>query len=154
VDEATHDLDPEASADVRAIVEGLATEGAAVLWATQRIDEIRGFADRTTLLGSGQVRFTGSVPALMAHAKARRFVLRLEPRPAQAPPVALQAVLGRSATIVPLDGEHWILTLGDRTLLGDAIAMLAGAGVGVLGCHRERSELEEAFVALSRNEAP
>ena len=45
VDEATHDLDPKAASDVRQLVAELARDGAAVVWATQRIDEIRGFAD-------------------------------------------------------------------------------------------------------------
>ena len=77
VDEATHDLDPHAAAGVRDLVAELARDGAAVLWTTQRLDEIRGFADRVTLLREGRVRFCGTVNELMAHAQARRFVLRL-----------------------------------------------------------------------------
>jgi ABC-2 type transport system ATP-binding protein len=144
VDEATHDLDPSAAAGVREIVEGLAGRGTAVLWATQRIDEIRGFAHGVTLLGGGRVRFAGSVADLMAHAQARHFVLRLDsaPRP-----------IGRAGSLTPLGGEHWELTLGADAVLGDAIAALAGAGVSVLACHRECSELEEAFMALSGGDA-
>jgi ABC-2 type transport system ATP-binding protein len=144
VDEATHDLDPSAAAGVRGVVEELAGRGTAVLWATQRIDEIRGFAHGVTLLGAGRVRFSGSVADLMAHAEARHFVLRLR---GVVPP------LGSAGTLAPLGGEHWELTLGGDAVLGDAIAVLAGAGVSVLGCHRERSELEEAFMALSGDDA-
>ena len=46
VDEATHDLDPAAAATVRELIAGCAERGAAVLWATQRLDELRGFAER------------------------------------------------------------------------------------------------------------
>src|SRR5207247_1473287 len=49
VDEATHDLDPAASAAARALVSAAAREGAAVLWTTQRVEEVRGFADRVTV---------------------------------------------------------------------------------------------------------
>ena len=149
VDEATHDLDPEASAGVRGIVEELADQGAAVLWATQRIDEIRGFAHQVTLLGGGQVRFAGSVPALMARAEARHFVLRLDVSQDSGVAARLVAVLGARGAVVPLGEEHWRLSLAEDTVLGEAIATLTGAGVSVLGCHRERSELEEAFMALS-----
>lgn len=154
VDEATHDLDPEAAANVRAIVERVARGGAAVLWATQRIDEVRGFADRVTLLRAGRVRFAGSVAALIAAAEARRFVLRLghagdvESRP------ALAEALGDGAALERLDDDHWLLALRGGTVLGDAVAALAGAGVPVLACHRERSEIEAAFVALAAEEAP
>ncbi|HWI07606.1 MAG TPA: ABC transporter ATP-binding protein [Solirubrobacteraceae bacterium] len=66
VDEATHDLDPEGAERIRALTRELATHGAAVLWTTQRIDEIRGFADAVTFLHQGAVRFAGSVTELIA----------------------------------------------------------------------------------------
>lgn len=149
VDEATHDLDPEASARVRAIVEGLARRGTAVLWATQRIDEIRGFAHAVTLLGTGRVRFAGSVPALIAHSEARRFVLHLDLCQAPEAEERLDSALGDRGHVAALEGRHWLLTLGEHKVLGDAISAIVAARVAVLGCHRERSELEEAFVALS-----
>ncbi|MEA2492957.1 MAG: type transport system ATP-binding protein, partial [Thermoleophilaceae bacterium] len=66
VDEATHDLDPEGARRVRGLITKLADQGTGVLWTTQRVDEIRGFADEVTLLDHGQVLFSGSIPALMA----------------------------------------------------------------------------------------
>ena len=149
VDEATHDLDPEASSGVRLIVEDLARQGTAVLWATQRIDEIRGFAHQVTLLGGGMLRFTGSVPSLMARAEARRFVLRLDVRGGPEISAAMASALGDTAVVEHLDAEHWLLTLGADGVLGQAVAALSGSGIAVLGCHRERSELEEAFMTLS-----
>jgi ABC-type multidrug transport system ATPase subunit len=134
---------------VREIVEDLAGQGAAVLWATQRIDEIRGFAHQVTLLGDAQVRFAGSVPALMARAEARDFVLRLGMPHGPGAADALAAALGPTGDVAPLDGEHWRLSLGEHAVLGEAIAALTDSGVSVLACHRERSELEEAFMALS-----
>ena len=44
VDEATHDLDPEGARRIRELIEEAAAEGTAVLWATQRLDEISGSA--------------------------------------------------------------------------------------------------------------
>ena len=83
VDEATHDLDPEGARTVRDLILGRMQEGSCVVWVTQRLDEIRGFADAVTLLGRGRVCFTGSVPELMAHAPPRRFLLHLGRRPAR-----------------------------------------------------------------------
>src|SRR3954451_6512961 len=45
IDEATDDLDPIAAATVRTLIAARATAGTTVLWATQRLDELRNFAD-------------------------------------------------------------------------------------------------------------
>ena len=155
VDEATHDLDPHAAAEVRELVAEIARDGAAVLWTTQRLDEIRGFADRVTLLREGRVRFAGSVNELMAHAQARRFVLRLGPSLEAHQSGRLGHALDGIADIRSVktdDRGHWFLTLNDGSVLGDAVAALAAAGVQVVACHRERSEIEDAFVSLSEDD--
>jgi ABC-2 type transport system ATP-binding protein len=58
VDEATHDLDPEGAERVRNLVRYACSQGAAVVWATQRLEEIRGLADRVTLLHRGRVELS------------------------------------------------------------------------------------------------
>ena len=152
VDEATHDLDPEGAWRIRGLVAALARSGATVLWATQRIDEIRGFADNVTLLQRGRVRFSGSVPELMAHATPYSYLLRL--RNGVEGRGALQEVLDRAlrgqARIAAADDtEHYRLALADGVVLGDALATLTREGVDVLACREERSEIEEAFLALT-----
>jgi ABC-2 type transport system ATP-binding protein len=66
VDEATHDLDPEGAERVRSLVAERAAAGAAVVWTTQRVEEISAFADRVTVLSAGRVRFRGTVDELLA----------------------------------------------------------------------------------------
>lgn len=68
IDEATHDLDPVAAATVRALIAERAEHGTAVLWATQRLEELRGFAGAVTLMANGTAAFEGSVEALAARA--------------------------------------------------------------------------------------
>jgi ABC-type multidrug transport system ATPase subunit len=154
VDEATHDLDPEGAERIRALIADLAARhGTAVLWATQRLDEIRGFASAVTFLDRGSVRFAGSVEALMAHAASRRYVIRV--RNGSPGPLAadhLTHLLGARALIAAGagdDGEHFHLEPGAGIPLGAAIAALADGGVDVLACRQERSEIEEAFLALT-----
>ena len=152
VDEATHDLDPKAASDVRQLVAELARDGAAVVWATQRIDEIRGFADQVTLLGDGEVRFTGSVPALIATTDARSFVLQLRHNGFGDATRRVSRMVSEHWMIARLDdgeSDHYLLSLDDDSVLGDAIGALQAAGISVVTCHRERSEIEEAFVTLS-----
>ena len=78
VDEATHDLDLQASRRIQDLIADRARKGAAVVWATQRIDEIRAFAHTVTLLNRGRVRFEGTVPQLMATTFAHRYLLHLD----------------------------------------------------------------------------
>ena len=155
VDEATHDLDPEASARARELVADAATAGAAVVWATQRVDEIRGFADRVTLLDRGVVRFEGTVPELMGTSGARRFLLHLARQPGGGALIErVTDLLGTSASVLPAggegeDGEHLLMVLQGDAVLGDAIAVLANDGIRVLACREERSGIEQAFLRLT-----
>jgi ABC-2 type transport system ATP-binding protein len=154
VDEATHDLDPEGSRRVQSLVGAAAAEGVAVLWATQRLEEIRGFAHAVTLLDRGQVRFQGSVPRLLDYSVPSRYVVRLRNgRPGSIALAGAQRALGRSASLSPPiepGSEQYVLTLAKGAVLGDAVAALAGARIQVLACRQERSEIEEAFFALTR----
>jgi ABC-2 type transport system ATP-binding protein len=144
VDEATHDLDPEGAERVRDLVAEAARRGAAVVWATQRLDEIRGLADRVTLIARGQQAFAGSVPELMAHAVPRRYLLRLRGT------MESDALKGLATLERTGDGaEHFLLVLQDGTVLGDALAALDAAGIDVLTCTEERSGIEQAFLSLA-----
>ena len=150
IDEATHDLDPEAARRVRSLVAAQAAAGTAVVWVTQRLDEIRGFADVVTLLHSGRVRFVGTVPQLMSFAAPRRYVLHLAQDP-RLPAVldTVRAALGETATLAQIqDSDHYVLALADGVILGDTLGAFAAADARVLSCQEERSEIEEAFLFL------
>ncbi len=154
VDEGTHDLDPARARDVRDLVRVAAdTRGVTVIWATQRLDEIRGFADRATLLDLGQVRFDGTVSGLIARAAPRRYVLRLAHGSVAGE--ALLPVLGRAlagiATISwsRTDRDDFVLSLGSDIALGTALHALLDADVQLLACREERSEIEGAFLSLT-----
>jgi ABC-type multidrug transport system ATPase subunit len=151
VDEATHDLDPGGARRIRDLVAVAADRGAAVVWATQRLDEIRGFADVVTVLGHGRVRFVGSVPELVAMTPTKRYVLEL--RNGGSPPAAmlpvLEEALANFGTIAPAGDGHYLVSLSETVALGDAVASLAAASVTVLACREERSQIEEAFLEVT-----
>jgi ABC-2 type transport system ATP-binding protein len=156
VDEATHDLDPEGAVQIRSLVRRSADAGAAVIWATQRVEEIRGFADRVTLLELGRSCFQGTVSRLVARAGARRFVVNLGVNGAGRLPAAeeLERALGRAGRIALTDAGDgtYLLALADDVTLGDALGALLTADVSLLACRQERPEVEEAFLALVAEE--
>jgi ABC-type multidrug transport system ATPase subunit len=170
VDEATHDLDPLGAQRIRSLVRDAADRGAAVLWATQRIDEIRGFADHVTLLNRGQVRFDGSVTAFMATSPLRRYLLHLRDAAERSGAGAIGAGdtadassllaraqraltgLGRIVPTTDAEAGHFLMALDDDVPLGAALRAVMSAGVELLACREERSEIEEAFLALADTE--
>jgi ABC-2 type transport system ATP-binding protein len=154
VDEATHDLDPDGGRLMRQLVRRIADQGTAVVWATQRLDEIRGFADAVTLLKAGQVRFHGSVDQLIAAAERQGYVLRLRDRYRAPDAVVADAntALGSVAQLGwldPRDPEHFSLLVARGVPLGTAMNALAAASIEVLSCREERSGIEEAFLSLT-----
>jgi ABC-2 type transport system ATP-binding protein len=153
VDEATHDLDPAGAVQVRTLVEQLAEGGTAVLWTTQRVEEIRGFAYNVSFLHNGTVCFAGTVAELIARAPSQRYAVSIRNGSPLRPPDAerLQRTLGTAASISagPDGPGHFLLEPAPNHAFGSAIARLAQAGFIVTACRQERAEIESAFLALT-----
>jgi ABC-2 type transport system ATP-binding protein len=157
VDEATHDLDPAGAAQVRTLVEQLAERGTAVLWTTQRVEEIRGFAHNVSFLHKGTVCFAGTIAELIARAPSQRYALSIRNgNPVQPPDTErLQRTLGPAASISagPDGPGHFLLEPAPSHAFGSAIARLAEAGFVVTACRQESAEIETAFLALTAEAA-
>ena len=158
VDEATHDLDPEGARRVRALVQELAGRGTAVLWTTQRIEEIRHFAHVVTLIHRGQVRFSGSVGELIERAPDSGYIVKVRNGNPDHPPDvrALQLALGNAARISALPNSvgEFLLAPRPNRGLGSTMATLVDAGFEVTGCRQDRAEIEDAFLALATDGEP
>ncbi len=153
IDEATHDLDPAAAAQIRALTSERARAGSAVLWATQRIEELAGFADRVTVLDRGVVCFAGTVSALAAEGGGDRHVVGLGPRTTADLP-AMDAALGAIGRVQPAsDAGHVMITLAPGVSLGAALSALTAAGAEVTSCRDERPPIERAFLAVTGDRA-
>jgi hypothetical protein len=50
------------------------------------------------------------------------------------------------------DPEHFLLSIKDEVILGDAIASLTTARIQVLACREERPDIENAFLQLTSGE--
>ena len=153
VDEATHDLDPEGARRIRALVRRLAAEGTAVLWTTQRVDEVPDFAHSVTLLHQGTVAFKGSPAQLAARAPSDRYLIQVRSSDDEtpAPLAAVQLAVGPGTPILPTnDAGYFLLAPRDPHGLGVAVARLVNGGFDVITCRQAQSEMEEAFMVLTR----
>jgi ABC-2 type transport system ATP-binding protein len=155
VDEATDGLDPEGARRVQDLVSAAAAGGAAVIWTTQRLDEIRGFANAVTVIDEGRTTFQGTVEDLMLKSTARGYLLRLRATgdrdlEGSALEQAASAISGRGTlSRAGDDREHFRLDLASQAVLGEVLTGLGSAGVVVLDCAQQRSELEESFLRLT-----
>jgi ABC-2 type transport system ATP-binding protein len=154
IDEATDGLDPEGARRVQDLTRSIAADGTAVVWTTQRLDEIRGFADAVTVLDQGRTTYQGTVEDLMLKSSARGYLLRLRTADATLDDDALGragAALGDRGKLarVGVDREHFRLDLAEHAVLGEVLADLSATGVVVLDCAQQRSELEESFLRLT-----
>jgi ABC-2 type transport system ATP-binding protein len=159
VDEATHNLDPQGARQVRELIRAAADRGAAVLWTTQRVEEIRGFADAVTLLHRGAVRFVGTTAQLVARASPVQFLIRVRNGQGGHSYLTqpLAAALGRHGVISAdssEDGEHYVMTVAEGSTLGEAISAITAANFQVLSCHETKPEVEQAFLELTEDRSP
>jgi ABC-type multidrug transport system ATPase subunit len=144
IDEATHDLDPLGADQVRRLVREASAAGAAVLWATQRIAELPGFADSVTVLDVGVVRFSGSVDELAAQAGNKSYLLRLDASLSQD---SLELAWGRLDRLGHTD--RWRLQMMEAITLTEAFAELDAQDINVVSCSEERADVERAFLRLT-----
>jgi hypothetical protein len=105
---------------------------------------------------AGRAAFLGCVPGLLERAVPRRYLVRLRNGSLAGAELerAARHALGAVATIGPAgeDSEQYVLDLADAAVVGDAIAALTGANISVLSCGHERSEVEDAFLSVTRAE--
>lgn len=154
LDEATHDLDVQGAARIRQLITDRATQGAAVVWATQLLDEIRGFAHSVTVLHRGGVRFRGTVSALLRTTTTQRFLLRLAADGHNGVPLGrLRHLVGDRGTVdAATEANHVHLGLNDGAVLGDVLATLARDGIRVTSCNEEQSLVEAALRRLTADD--
>jgi ABC-2 type transport system ATP-binding protein len=151
-DEATHDLDPAGAHTILDLVRGAASRGTAVIWTTQRVEEIRGFCDRVSLIHDGTVRFSGSVPGLIAQGAGRRYLVQLQGSADRDPFSVAREAVPAGVVLERLEhgGEGQVrMSLSAGVSVGEAVAAIVGSGVGVSACHLEGSEIEDAFLRLT-----
>ena len=146
IGEATHDLDPLGADQVRRLVRDAAGRGAAVIWATQRIGELPGFANTVTVLDRGDVRFHGSVEDLAAEAGSKSYFLVIE---TELEFNQLQLPWGEISRLGTTD--RWRCEMFRGVSLTEAFSDLAARGMTVVACTEERPDVEKAFIRLTES---
>jgi ABC-2 type transport system ATP-binding protein len=141
-DETTHDLDPDGAHSVRALVSRLADEGTAVLWATQRLDELAGFARSVTVLSRHGVAFSGRMDNLLTRLPRRTFRVSIGLAETGAAVSSLDEMNGVECAA---EGGDLVISVFSGTTIGEVVTVLTANGLSVTAVNEEGSTVEAAY---------
>jgi ABC-2 type transport system ATP-binding protein len=154
LDEPTNGLDPLAKNDVHRVLNGLATDGIAVVLSGHRMDDLEALCSEVTIVNTGRVVFSGPVDKLRAESGELDYRLITSDSDA-ARQLALgvpglhlidEAVAGRRAT-----GDA-VVVRAAVAALDELVVRLVHAGVAVRELAPVISPLESAFLALTEQQ--
>ncbi|MFJ8931246.1 ABC transporter ATP-binding protein [Streptomyces sp. NPDC102364] len=145
LDEPSNGLDPEGIIWIRELLRDLARAGRTVLVSSHLMNETATFADHLVVLGRGRLLADTPMPDFIAAHSARRVRVR------STDPARLRAALVRAGHTVTLadDGRCDV----EGVTAADVGALAAAEGVPVLELADEQASLEQAYLALTANDA-
>lgn len=151
LDEPANGLDPSGSRHVHRVIAGLATEGAAVVLSSHRMDDLAALCSDVTILAVGRVVFSGPVEKLAAESGELDYVLRSDDL------VSARQIAARTPGIrLPSDddagqrrAEDALVVRGSVEGLDALVARLVAAGRGIRELRPVVAPLEAAFLALT-----
>jgi ABC-2 type transport system ATP-binding protein len=146
LDEPSLGLDYTSQLAFQRKVREFAGTGAAILLASNQVDEVEALCDRVVFLHRGRIVAEGTPEALVSSLKGvRRIVTTLRN------PVAFGPVGGVEGVerVVP-EGKDLVVHCAERPgVVADVVAAVVGSGGDIVSLSVERPSLEDVFVKLT-----
>jgi ABC-2 type transport system ATP-binding protein len=157
LDEPANGLDPQARIEIRELLLRLAAMGKTLIVTSHILPELSRICDRVAILTHGRLRASGTLNEIMTQVRQKRLIeVQLPVRDQfEAATRALVQVLGAEATVVLSEAEAIIRFETERADddLGEVLAHLVRSGIRVSQFRAVVSDLEDAFLTVTRNEA-
>ena len=161
LDEPANGLDPQARIEMRQVLLGLAARGKTLIVTSHILPELARICDRVAIIARGKLRAFGTLAEIARQLSPLRTMEVLLTR-AEAVPAAAEVVRGHlepGAQVDPAPAEFAVRfrTAKAEEELAGLLDALVFAGVGVAQFREVQTDLEEAFMTVSRQadgEAP
>lgn len=145
LDEPTSSLDPAAAREVRALVRGLAGQGAAIVLSSHDMAEVEELCDELTVINQGRVAYAGSVEQLRQRAPAALHLLHTSDDDAAHELGSIR----RGLKVRRSSGDGGGLEIaGDTDALDAYTVALGHAGIALRSLERRTRSLESLFLEL------
>ena len=148
LDELTTGLDPEARREIWGLIERMRDRGVTVILVTHFMDEAERLCDRLALIDHGTVIALDTPEAIAAQAGGSR--VRFVP----SQPVDEQTLRAIPGVKEIERKERYVIVTGTGDLSGSVINALAAIGVRVSDVEARTGNLEDAFIKLTKDDAP
>jgi len=157
LDEPANGLDPHARIEIRELLLRLAAMGKTLIVTSHILPELSRICDQVAIITRGRLRAAGTLNEIMRQVRQKRLIEVQLPSRSQLEAAArvLREMLGDEASVVASEAEAIVRFQTDRPDedLGDVLAQLVGAGVRVAQFRAVVSDLEDAFLTVTRSDA-
>jgi ABC-2 type transport system ATP-binding protein len=143
LDEPANGLDPAGIKEIRDLVRRLGSEGRTVFVSSHQLGEVQQMCDRVAILAHGRLVTEGPVSDVLAHGRAARLVVRVEPLD-----VALATLLSAELEAT-IDGDRILVQLA-ADQAARVTKVLAAARLYVSELRPEEIDLETVFLELTQ----
>jgi ABC-2 type transport system ATP-binding protein len=161
LDEPANGLDPPARIEMRQVLLGLAARGKTLIVTSHILPELARICDRVAIIARGRLRAAGTLAEIARQLSPLRTMEVLLTRAEAAGPAAevVHRHVEPGAAVSPSPAEFAVRfrTAKAEDELAGLLAALVAAGVGVAQFREVQTDLEEAFMTVSRQadgEAP
>lgn len=157
LDEPANGLDPQARIEIRELLLRLAAMGKTLIVTSHILPELSRICDHVAILTQGRLRASGTLHEIMTQLRQKRLIeVQLPSRgQCEAAAQALIEFLGEDTAVVASEAEAIVRFETDRAddALGEILAHLVQANVRVTQFRAVVSDLEDAFLSVTRNAA-
>jgi ABC-2 type transport system ATP-binding protein len=146
LDEPTAGLDPQARREVRALIDGMRTEGKTVLLSTHDLEEAALVCDRVAVLDRGRIVASAAPAELIGRSRTPSQVMVRTAPPL--PRALVDSLPGLSGAAY--EDDAWILrTSAPARLLAELVRRTGEAGSELVDVELRRPSLEDVLIELT-----
>jgi len=157
LDEPANGLDPHARNEIRELLLRLAAMGKTLIVTSHILPELSRICDQVAIITRGRLRAAGRLDEIMRQVRHQRLIeVQLSSRSQlEAAARVLREALDDETSVVTSEAEAIVRFQTDRSDedLGEVLSQLVGAGIRVVQYRAVVSDLEDAFLTVTRDDA-